>query len=789
MYNLDSIVFADRVGDYTSLVDDGADNNVKMGPGVTIHGPEFKDYVSGSRTVYVEANPRMVPCSTAFDGLGCQGRTAKLAPTTVMVHLGSQSVEATAGANGLWTAEVDSTPVPDGRVAISATAAYAGFVGQVFYAGGATYSHDVFVANTPAAPNADPYVIDDFESYDSTDDNRTDVERVWWRTSDVMNGLRLRNSDDTYPADHWLSKAWTDKSLDTGAVLRVKYDVVPKNGAEPSTMFTKTYPAAARPDWSAVQSFSALVQPDGKEHFLKFQIGTGDGAQNTFECDFSTAGPAVGYNPALVAPQRVAVPIECFTSLGDGTPIAAAQLAQVQTVSVRIQQNPDKGRMAGLNALEYYLLDDLAVSKAPAVSAGAIEALEAILPAYLLYRADQEWGRYTVESYAPMEAALVYAESLVAAGVASELAVANAIGALESAAAGLIEAVDTSALDAAIAQAQAILADPSGWVSVNLPALQVALSAAEDALADPDLTQAQADEAAEALWTALAAVSPKGDKTGLQALVTVVESLDSARYTPASWSPVQGALDSAGEIIQDLDASEEEVNAAFADLSGVLAGLVLRAAKAGLGTAIEIGETILAAAGSYEPASLTGLAGALNEAREVYADDDATVAAVSSAQTALIAKIAVVRLKPSAGSAAAPVAAGLLTPAAAAVAAAEPEVAAAEVAEAQEGLVGAAQVAEVAEAASARFAKVAKPRIVGVTRVGKRLSAKAGTWAPSPKLSYQWYRGSKKIAQATKATYKLRAADRGKRITVKVTAKKVGYATVVRASAKTARIK
>jgi hypothetical protein len=51
------------------------------------------------------------------------------------------------------------------------------------------------------------------------------------------------------------------------------------------------------------------------------------------------------------------------------------------------------------------------------------------------------------------------------------------------------------------------------------------------------------------------------------------------------------------------------------------------------------------------------------------------------------------------------------------------------------------------------------------------------------KLTYQWYRGSSKIAGATKKTYTLTKADKGKTVKVKVTGKKTGYAAVSKFSA------
>ncbi len=84
----------------------------------------------------------------------------------------------------------------------------------------------------------------------------------------------------------------------------------------------------------------------------------------------------------------------------------------------------------------------------------------------------------------------------------------------------------------------------------------------------------------------------------------------------------------------------------------------------------------------------------------------------------------------------------------------------------------------------------ATPTITGTKRVGSKLTAKPGTWKPtSVKLTYQWYRGKAKISGATKSTYTLKLADRGKTIKVKVTGKKSGYTTVSKTSKVTAAVK
>ena len=82
--------------------------------------------------------------------------------------------------------------------------------------------------------------------------------------------------------------------------------------------------------------------------------------------------------------------------------------------------------------------------------------------------------------------------------------------------------------------------------------------------------------------------------------------------------------------------------------------------------------------------------------------------------------------------------------------------------------------------------KAAKPTISGATKVGKKLTAKAGSWGPKGvKLTYQWYRAGKTIKKATKSTYTLVKADKGARLTVKVKGSKSGFTSVSKTSKET----
>ena len=77
-------------------------------------------------------------------------------------------------------------------------------------------------------------------------------------------------------------------------------------------------------------------------------------------------------------------------------------------------------------------------------------------------------------------------------------------------------------------------------------------------------------------------------------------------------------------------------------------------------------------------------------------------------------------------------------------------------------------------------------------KVGKKLTVSKGTYSVSAvKVTYQWYRGSKKVSgkAGKKATYKVTAKDRKKNLKVKVTVKRSGYKTLTVTTKKTVRVR
>ncbi len=81
------------------------------------------------------------------------------------------------------------------------------------------------------------------------------------------------------------------------------------------------------------------------------------------------------------------------------------------------------------------------------------------------------------------------------------------------------------------------------------------------------------------------------------------------------------------------------------------------------------------------------------------------------------------------------------------------------------------------------------PAINGTLKVGQTLSYTLNPNYEGATATQQWLRNGTAIKGATKATYKLTSSDRGKQISVKVTAKRTGIAkSVTKTSAKTAKI-
>lgn len=76
----------------------------------------------------------------------------------------------------------------------------------------------------------------------------------------------------------------------------------------------------------------------------------------------------------------------------------------------------------------------------------------------------------------------------------------------------------------------------------------------------------------------------------------------------------------------------------------------------------------------------------------------------------------------------------------------------------------------------ARFVQSAAPSLTGLARYGRVLRSRPGSWQPAPtQIRRRWLRAGVPIPGATSSSYRLQAADVGKRLTFEVTVRRPGY--------------
>ncbi len=133
--------------------------------------------------------------------------------------------------------------------------------------------------------------------------------------------------------------------------------------------------------------------------------------------------------------------------------------------------------------------------------------------------------------------------------------------------------VDTSALEDAIAQVEAL--NELSYTQESWAALTEALEKAKEVLADPTATQAEVDEAAEALLSAMDALVEyvPADKSALEEAIAKAEALKEGDYTAESWAAVAEALENAKAVLDDHWASQENVDAAAKALTDAMNAL------------------------------------------------------------------------------------------------------------------------------------------------------------------------------------------------------------------------
>ena len=129
--------------------------------------------------------------------------------------------------------------------------------------------------------------------------------------------------------------------------------------------------------------------------------------------------------------------------------------------------------------------------------------------------------------------------------------------------------------------------DESAYTEDSWAAYEEALAHAEELMAGVELSQAEADAAAQAIRDAINNLvengeQPATDKDALNEAIAAAEALDGEDYTTNSWNALTSALETAKTVAADESATQEEVDNAANALNGAKAALQVKASEAAI---------------------------------------------------------------------------------------------------------------------------------------------------------------------------------------------------------------
>ena len=209
------------------------------------------------------------------------------------------------------------------------------------------------------------------------------------------------------------------------------------------------------------------------------------------------------------------------------------------------------------------------------------------------------------------------------------------------------EVVDKTALKIAVDLANAITdEDLANVVPAVADEFIAARNEANTIYNDASATQEQVNNAFDRLANAMHMLDFKqGDKTALKAFIDKVSGLEADKYTEDTWTAFETELNEANAVYEDLNAMQEEINNAYSELVTAFLNLRLIPDKSLLEDLINKANGLNAV--NYTKASFAGLTKALNEAKAVYENPNATQEEVDNAKATLEKAIAGLQANPS----------------------------------------------------------------------------------------------------------------------------------------------
>ncbi len=231
---------------------------------------------------------------------------------------------------------------------------------------------------------------------------------------------------------------------------------------------------------------------------------------------------------------------------------------------------------------------------------------------------------YTETSVNVLKAAVSKANSVINNDNATQEDVAGALQTLTTAKDGLVNVAELAAL---VDQASKLV--KSNYTTTSYNAVKALYSSSKQTAEDPSATKKEVEDATKALREALDGLV---DIVELKAAVETAKNMSTSHYTADTAAVLKAAYKVASGVLSNTAATKEEVNAATADLTGALEGLV---SVKGLKDAIAEAEALDTT--GHQPATVEAFEKALADAKTVAAKADATKEEVEKAQADLAA--------------------------------------------------------------------------------------------------------------------------------------------------------
>jgi hyaluronoglucosaminidase len=180
-------------------------------------------------------------------------------------------------------------------------------------------------------------------------------------------------------------------------------------------------------------------------------------------------------------------------------------------------------------------------------------------------------SKYTTSTWAVLQAEIENANKVIADENAMEEEVTNTYESLNEAFASLELAADKSKLEKLVSELEA--KDLSKYTTASANKFNAELNNAKAVLIDNEVTQEQVDEAYNKLIRAYLELRLIPDKSKLEELIKKAEEIDVAKYTEESVSALNIKLKEVKDVLDNEEASQDEVNKASEELEIALSGL------------------------------------------------------------------------------------------------------------------------------------------------------------------------------------------------------------------------